>query len=66
MANDQMPNYGIQTQRKIITTDRTALFISKPVKCQQQRVNKEETIKRYGKRRKEIREEKKRDKGRKE
>jgi len=37
-------------QRKIITTDCTALFISKPVKCQQQRENKE------------IREEKKRDK----
>ena len=61
MPNDQMPNYGVQTQyvsifqlglqarnvtnqRKIITTDRTTLFISKPVKCQQQRLNKEERI----------------------
>ena len=26
-----------------VTTDRTALFISKPIKCQQQRVNKEQT-----------------------
>ena len=56
-----MPNYGIQTrfnqvyklkmktnQRKIITTDRTALFISKPVKCQQPRENKEETIRDNG------------------
>jgi len=35
---------NVNNQRKIITTDRTALFISKPVKCQQQRKNKEETI----------------------
>ena len=82
MPNYQMPNYGVKTHYVSIrstsyrnvnkseknqnNTDRTALFISKPVKCQQQRVNKEETIKRYGKRRKEIREEKKRDKGREE
>ena len=46
-------------QRKIITTDLTALFISKPVKCRQQRENKED-YKRKGKKRKEIREEKKR------
>ena len=59
MTNDQMPNYGVQTQyvsirstsqkqRKIITTDRTALFISKPVKSRQQRENKEEQIKDQG------------------
>ena len=48
MANDQMPNYEIQTQRKIITTDPTALFISKPVKFRQQRVYKEETIRDTG------------------
>ena len=35
-------------QRKIITTDRTALFISKPVKCQQPRENKEESIRDNG------------------
>ena len=35
---------NVNNQRKIITTDRTALFISKPVKCQQQRENKEEKI----------------------
>ena len=57
MPNDQMPNYGVQTQyvsifqlglqarnvtnqRKIITTDRTALLIPKPVKCLQQRETK--------------------------
>ena len=27
-----------------VTTDRTALFILKPVKCRQERENKEETI----------------------
>ena len=56
MANDQMPNYGIQTQRKIITTDRTALFISKmsTTKSKQRGDDKE------------IREEKKRDTGREE
>ena len=56
MSNDEMLN-TVQThyvsirsasqktnQRKIITTDRTALFISKPVKCRQQRENKEEKI----------------------
>ena len=59
MPNDQMPNYTVQTQyhtirstsqksEKIITTDRTALFLSKPVKCQQQRENKEETIRDKG------------------
>ena len=63
MTNDQMPNYGVQTQyvsirstsqkqRKIITTDRTALFISKPVKCQQERENKEETIRDKGRKEK--------------
>ena len=31
-----------------VTTDRTALFISKPVKCRQQRENKEETIRDKG------------------
>ena len=35
---------NVNNQRKIITTDRTALFILKPVKCQQQRENKEEKI----------------------
>ena len=35
---------NVTNQRKIITTDRTALFISKPVKYRQQRENKEETI----------------------
>ena len=57
MPNDQMPNYGVQTQyvsifqlglqarnvtnqRKIITTDCTALLIPKPVKCLQQRETK--------------------------
>ena len=44
-------------QRKIITTDRTALFISKPVKCQQPRENKEESIR--DKRTKEYRREEK-------
>ena len=31
---------NVTNQRKIVTTDRTALFISKPVKCQQQRETK--------------------------
>ena len=39
---------------------RTALFISKPVKCRQQRENKED-YKRKGKKRKEIREQKSRE-----
>ena len=43
-----------------VTTDRTALFISKPVKCRQQRENKED-YKRKGKKRKEIREQKSRE-----
>ena len=73
MTNDQMPNYGVQTQyvsirstsqkqRKIITTDRTALFISKPVKCLQQREQKsrEEKKKQKKKRTKEKRRKNKR------
>jgi len=44
--------------RKIITTDRTAFFISKPVKCQQQRENKEDSIR--DKEREEKRQEKRR------
>ena len=36
---------NVNKSEKIITTNRnTALFISKPVKCRQQRENKEETI----------------------
>ena len=41
-----------------VTTDRTALFISKPVKCRQQRENKEATIRDKG--REEKRKEKRR------
>ena len=51
---------NVNKSEKIITTDRTALFISKPVKCQQQRENKEETIRDMG------REEKREQKSRKE
>ena len=42
---------GIQARNvnKSEKADRTALFISKPVKCRQQRVNKEETIRDKGK-----------------
>ena len=51
-------------QRKIITTDRTAFFISKPVKCRQQRENKEDKIRDKGraeKRQEKRRKEKKRE-----
>ena len=64
MSNDEMLN-TVQThyvsirsasqktnQRKIIITDRTALFITKPVKCQQQRENKEEAIRDKGRKEK--------------
>ena len=42
---------GLQARNvnKSEKADRTALFISKPVKCRQQRVNKEETIRDKGK-----------------
>ena len=39
---------NVNKSEKIITTNRTALFISKPVKFQQQRENKEETIRDKG------------------
>ena len=65
-----MPNYGVQTQYVSIksrgqkckqirekSNNGTALFISKPVKCQQQRENKEETIR--DKRREELKREEK-------
>ena len=51
---------NVNKSEKIITTNRTALFISKTVKCQQQRENKEETIRDNG------REEKREQKSRKE
>ena len=72
-----MPNYGIKTQYVSIkstsqkfkqirekSNNGTALFISKPVKCQQQRKNKEETIKDKG--REEKREQKSREEKRRE
>ena len=40
---------NINKSEKNHATDRTALFISKPVKCQQQRENKKETIRNKGK-----------------
>ena len=42
-----MPDYEIQTQRKIITTDRTALFISNWLNVNNKE-NKEETIRDKG------------------
>ena len=39
---------NVNKSEKIITMDRTALFMSKPVKCQQQRENKEETKREKG------------------
>ena len=43
---------NVNKSEKIITTDCTALFISKPVKCQQQRENKEKTIRDKGREKK--------------
>ena len=50
---------NVNKSEKIITTDRTALFISKLVKCQQERNNKDETIRDKG--REENREQKSRE-----
>ena len=67
-----MPNYGVQSTFQLglqarnvnkSVKNRTSLLISKPVKCQQQRKNKEETINDKGreeKREQKSREEKKR------
>ena len=43
--------FGLQARNvnKSEKADRTALFISKSVKCRQERVNKEETIRDKGK-----------------
>ena len=40
----QLGLQGRNVNKSEKTTDSTALFISKPVKCQQQRENKEKTI----------------------
>ena len=83
MPNDQMPNYGVQTQYVSIrsasqkckqirekSNNGTALFISKPVKCQQQRENKEnrrvEKRKKKDKKKEKKKERKKEEKRRKE
>ena len=45
----QLGLQGRNVNKSEKTTDSTALFISKPVKCQQQRENKKETIRNKGK-----------------
>ena len=65
-----MPNYGVQSTFQLglqarnvnkSVKNRTSLLISKPVKCQQQRKNKDETINDKGREEKKRAEEQRRE-----